>query len=160
MRYLVSVEAGGGGGCGSPVTVECYTEEGVPPVVMGVGAVRLNGTAMNVSWTPLNKAQARGFIQRYIITYRVSTEGRVKRQTDSVEVPADQSSVVVGGLDPALQYGVQVGAQSQRGTSERELVSDRPQYVIITCVYVLLSFQHQLCVTPGRLPSPHQGQTL
>ena len=127
VRYLVSVEAGGGGGCGPPARVECYTEEGTPPMVMGVEVERLNGTAMNVSWTPLNKAQARGFIQRYIITYRVSTEGRVKRQTDSVEVPADQSSVVVGGLDPALEYGVQVGAQSQGGTSERELhvVSNR-----------------------------------
>ena len=98
VRYLVSVEAGGGSGCSPPVTVECYTVEGKPPVVTGVWAERLNGTAMNVSWTPLNKALAGGFIVQYIITYTMSTRGRVPQ---SVSVPAHTMSKVVGGLDPA-----------------------------------------------------------
>ena len=115
VRYLVSVEAGSGSGCGPPVTVECYTVEGQPPVVTGVWAERLNWTAMNVSWTPLNKAQARGFIVQYIITYTISTRGRVPQ---SVSVPADQMSMVVGGLDLGSGYDVTVGAQSRGGTSQ------------------------------------------
>ena len=114
MRYLVSVRGGGGGGCGLAVTLECYTEEGQPPVVMSVEAERLNGTAMNISWTPHNKAQARGFIQGYIITYTVSTGDRAQ----SVNVSVYKSSKVIGGLDPALGYDVTMVAQSGGGTSQ------------------------------------------
>ena len=117
VRYLVSVEAGGGSGCGSPVTVECYTEEGEPPVVTGVEVERLNGTAMNVSWTPLNKAQARGFIS-FTVTYTVSTGRRARRQSSSVRVSGDQSSVVIGGLDPALEYDVTIATESGGGVSQ------------------------------------------
>ena len=117
MRYLVSVEAGGGGGCGSPVTVECYTVEGVPPVVTGVEVERLNGTAMNVSWTPVTIVQARGFIS-FTVTYTPSTGGRARRQSSSVRVPGDQSNVVIGGLDPALEYDVAIATQSGGGVSQ------------------------------------------
>ena len=123
VRYLVSVETGSSSGCGSSTMVVCYTEERQPPVITGVEVERLNGTAMNVSWTALNKANARGFIQHYIITYSVSIGGRAKRQIESLNVDADRSNEVVGGLNPALHYYVTVGAQSGGGTSQRKLVS-------------------------------------
>ena len=117
MRYLVSVEAGGGGGCGSPVTVECYTEEGEPPTVAITDVIRLNLTAMKVSWTPINIVQARGFIS-FNVTYAAFIEHKTKRQTNSVTVAGDQSNVVVGGLDPVLQYNVTIATQSGGGTSQ------------------------------------------
>ena len=117
VRYLVSVKGRSSEQCGPPVSVECYTEEGQPPVVTGVEVERINGTAMNVSWTPLNKAQAGGFIQSYIITYTVSSEGRTRRQGTIVVVSAHKSSEVIGGLDPASQYNVTVAARSGGGTS-------------------------------------------
>ena len=134
VRYLVSVEAGSGSGCDPPVIVECYTVEGQPPVVTGVWAQRLNGTAMNVSWTPLNEAQAGGFIEHYIITYTMSTRGRV---TQSVSVPAHKTSAVVGRLDPASGYDVTVGALSRGGTSQGSGYMSLCGYIIsINCVII------------------------
>ena len=117
VRYLVSVEAGGGSGCGPAMILECYTEEGQPPMVTGVGVDRLSSTTMDVSWIPLNKAQAGGFIQNYVITYTVSTGGTARKQTT---VSADRNSEIISGLDPITQYDITVAAQSRGGTSECE----------------------------------------
>ncbi len=122
-RYLVSVEAVSGLGCSDVSEIDCYTVEKQPPMVTGVTVNRLNGTAMNVSWTPLNKAQSNGFIQSYTVTYSVVTaasnrkrQGNVQRET----VSSDKSDVVVGGLDPASMYNVDVTVSGSGGTSERE----------------------------------------
>ncbi len=123
IRYLVSVEAVSGVGCSNVSEIDCYTVQTQPPVVEGVMVDRLNGTAMNVSWTPLNKAQSNGFLQSYIVTYSVVTaapnrkrQGNVQRET----VSSDKSDVVVGGLDPASMYNVGVTVSGSGGTSERE----------------------------------------
>ena len=82
----------------------------------------MNGTAMNVSWVPLNLVEARGFIQSYTITYMQTSSGsRRKRQMPMVQVNGSASFAVVGGLQPGIAYEVQVsGVTTQTGPSEFE----------------------------------------
>ena len=105
-----------------------------PPLVpsvspSGVRVERLNSTAMNVSWTLLTLEEARGFVTSYTVSYR-KDEGMAKRTTESVVVPGgEQSSVVIGGLDPGSSYQVSVSASTSAGTgdmSEEEVVPTHP----------------------------------
>ena len=84
--------------------------------------IRLNGTAMNVSWVPLNLVEARGFVQSYIIAYQQASSGsRRKRQMQMVQVDGSASYAIVGGLQPGVAYEVQVsGVTTQTGPSEFE----------------------------------------
>ena len=83
-------------------------------------ANRLNGTAMNVSWVPLNLVEARGFVQSYIITYQQASSGsRRKRQMRTETVDGSASSAVVGGLQPGVAYEVTVsGRTTENGPGE------------------------------------------
>ena len=84
----------------------------------GVRVERLNSTAMNVSWTLLTLEEARGFVTSYTVSYR-KDEGMAKRTTESVVVPGgEQSSVVIGGLDPGSSYQVSVSASTSAGTGD------------------------------------------
>ncbi len=109
-------------GCSAVSEIDCYTVQAQPPVVEGVMVDRLNGTAMNVSWTPLNKAQSNGFLQSYIVTYSVVTvtPNRKRQGPQVVTVSSDKSSRIIGGLDPGSEYNVGVTVTGPGGTSERE----------------------------------------
>ena len=89
-----------------------------------VEVIRLNGTAMNVSWTPLNLVEARGFIQSYIITYwQASNVTRRRRQVQNMtqQVDGSASSTIVGGLEPGVAYEVTVsGMTTESGPGELE----------------------------------------
>ncbi len=120
-RYLVSVEAVGGVGCSNVSEIDCYTVQTQPPVVGGVMVDRLNWTAVNVSWTPLNTAQSNGFIDTYIVTYSVTATPNRKRQGPQVvTVSSDKSGRIIGGLDPGSEYNIGVKASGPGGTSECE----------------------------------------
>ena len=82
----------------------------------------MNGTAMNVSWVPLNLVEARGFVQSYIITYQqASTGSRRKRQMRTQTVDGGASSAIVGGLQPGVAYEVTVsGMTTENGPGELE----------------------------------------
>ena len=82
----------------------------------------MNGTAMNVSWDPLNLVEARGFVQSYIITYQqASTGSRRKRQMRMETVHGRASSAIVGGLQPGVPYEVTVsGMTTENGPGELE----------------------------------------
>ncbi len=112
-----------GVGCSAVTEIDCYTEQTQPPVVTGVTVERIDGTAMNVSWTPLNKAQSNGFIQSYIVTYSVATvtPNRKRQGSQQVTVPSDKSGTIIGGLDPGSEYSVGVSASGAGGTSDCEL---------------------------------------
>ena len=122
IRYLVSVEALSGVGCSNVSEIDCYTVQTQPPVVEGVMVDRLNGTAMNVSWTPLNTAQSNGFIDTYIVTYSVvtATPNRKRQGPQVVTVSSDKSGRIIGGLDPGSEYNVGVTVTGPGGTSECE----------------------------------------
>ena len=85
----------------------------VPPTPANISVLRLNGTHMNISWSLIPITKARGFIQSYFILYR-QIDNR-KRQTFSVSVPATDSSVVIGGLDPGKSYSVLISASTNAG---------------------------------------------
>ena len=87
--------------------------------------IRLNGTAMNVSWVPLNLVEARGFVQSYIITYQQTSSGtRPKRQTETqqmVQADGSDSYAIVGGLQSGVTYEVTVsGMTTLTGPGELE----------------------------------------
>ena len=81
--------------------------------------IRLNDSAMNVSWVPLNLVEARGIVQGYIITYQQASSGsRRKRQ---MQVDGSASYAIVGGLQPGVAYEVTVsGMTVQNGPGEFE----------------------------------------
>ena len=68
---------------------------------------------MNISWSLIPITEARGFIQSYLILYQEIANR--KRQISSVSVPATDSSVVIGGLDPDTSYSVSISASTNAG---------------------------------------------
>ena len=73
----------------------------------------MNGTAMNVSWVPLNLVEARGIVRGYIITYQ-PTGSRRKRQMQMVQVDGNSSYAIVGGLQPGVAYEVTASGMTTR----------------------------------------------
>ena len=92
----------------------------IPPG--NVEVIRLNGTAMNVSWVPLNLVEAQGFVQSYIITYtQVNSGSRRRRQAQTQQADGSASFAIVGGLQPGVAYEVTVsGMTVQNGPGELE----------------------------------------
>ena len=92
-----------------------------PSIAPGnVEVIRLNGTAMNVSWVPLNLVEARGIIRDYIIMYQ-PTGSRRKRQMQTVQADGNSSYAIVGGLQPGVAYEVTVsGLTIHNGPGEFE----------------------------------------
>ena len=94
-----------------------------PSIAPGnVEVIRLHGTAMNVSWVPLNLVEARGFVRGYIITYQQSTSGsRHRRQVQTQKTDGSASYAIVGSLEPGVAYEVTVsGMTTQTGPGEHE----------------------------------------
>ena len=96
--------------------------------------------AARVSWTPLTLHQARGF-PVYFVTYQPSSQvGRVTRAVNAVNTT--NSSVLIGGLDPATEYtfSVDVGTAGGRGTL------GPGQCIPIPCIYSSFIQVHNLCM--------------
>lgn len=69
---------------------------------------------MNVSWNSLTLTEARGFVVTYTVLYqRIS--GDRKRQISDIVVPGNESSAIIGGLNPASAYRVFVRASTLAG---------------------------------------------
>ena len=95
-----------------------------PPAPRNVMVAHVSGTIVRVSWQPLSPVEARGHI-----TYRVmvtpTTGSRRRRQATQgervctllspCEVPANESSVIVVGLDRNTSYSVTVMAVNSEG---------------------------------------------
>ena len=71
---------------------------------------------MNISWSLIPITESRGFIRSYFILYQENDNK--KRQISSVFVPATDSSVVIGGLDPDKSYSVSISASTNAGQGE------------------------------------------
>ena len=77
---------------------------------------RVNGTHIRVTWEELSPADARGDVVSYSILYTPVT---VQREDNLVVVPGNQSSVLIGGLDPQQTYRVEVWATTAAGNGMR-----------------------------------------
>ena len=79
--------------------------------------IERSGTSASVSWDPLNLFEARGF-PVYTITLEPSTtDSRVTRQSNDgvIRVTTNETSVVIGGLDPKVIYNVYVAVKTSAG---------------------------------------------
>ena len=72
---------------------------------------RLNGTHISVSWVPLSLVEARGFIINYTVCVEPAGGGVVV----TVQVEGNETSAVIGRLDPRLAYSVKVWASTVAG---------------------------------------------
>ena len=77
---------------------------------------RVNGTHINVTWEELSPADARGDVVSYSILYTPVTR---QGEDNVVVVTGNQSSVLIGGLDPQQTYTVQVWATTAAGDGTR-----------------------------------------
>ena len=134
VRYVVTVMPRNPAGCGVPANLSCYSRElrkypsyplvslvhlpspsAVPIGPVGnVQAVRSSSdtTTITVSWEPLTIVEAHGFIQ-YLVVLTPSASS--KRQTLSMQVAMDRSSVAFTGLDPSQAYEVSVATVTSDG---------------------------------------------
>ena len=99
---------------------------------MDVSPQRLNGTHMNISWSPIPLTQSRGFITNYTCTYQRVRSGI--QETGTVcecTTVSSASSVVIGGLDPASAYTVSVGATTAAGAGVTSPPSVTPGRLIV-----------------------------
>ena len=93
----------------------CLYLHPVPTVApKNVTVVRINSTAISVSWNPLTLQEARGWP-----VYMVFWE-RSSQRTDraALSVNTNDSSVVIGNLDPTSYYSIVVQVSTAAGTSE------------------------------------------
>ena len=108
-----------------------------PPAPSGLSGDRISDT-MSVVWQPLSLVEARGHI-RYRVMVTPTTASKRKRQTtpgvrictlmSPCEVPANESSVLVGGLDPDTSYSVTVDAinsEDESGPTSAPVIAVTP----------------------------------
>ncbi|XP_064396224.1 uncharacterized protein LOC135343165 isoform X3 [Halichondria panicea] len=114
--YVVSVAAINGVGIGEFfASVVQFTAEGIPLFYpRDIGSTRLNGTAVWVSWRPLTRSEARGFITNYTITYWRVGSNAANAGTITVS-GEDASSAIIINLDPNSDYYFTVSAGTVQG---------------------------------------------
>lgn len=102
---------------GLAVSQDFFTKEGVPLVPpRNVTLVRVNSTAVKVSWMPLTLEEARGVIIGYSVMYQTSDSR--SRTVNTISVDFDASSVVISGLREEERYGVSVACRTTNGTGQ------------------------------------------
>ena len=101
------------GDCDSLLSHALCTEPQMPP--HDVKVERLNGTAMNVSWTRLSVIEAQSVAISYVVSYFPLNVR--ERQIREVVVSVNQSYVVISGLDPVIIYQVEVFASNDHNQS-------------------------------------------
>ncbi len=129
--YIVSVAAINGAGIGNFVSIVEFTAEGgkifpqqfksynfVHTVPIShprdIGSTRLNGTGVRVSWRPLTRSEARGFITNYTITYWRVGSNAANASTITVS-GEDASSATIVDLNPNSDYYFTVSAGTVQG---------------------------------------------
>ena len=92
-----------------------YCIHTVPPFhPRDIGSTRLNGTAVRVSWRPLSRSEARGFITNYIITYWRVGSNAANASTITVS-GEDASSAIIINLNSNSDYYFTVSAGTVQG---------------------------------------------
>ena len=108
-----------------------------PPAPSGVTVTHISDTVIRVMWQPLSLVEAQGHI-RYHVMVTSTTANKRKRQSTQgermctlmspCEVPANESSVLVGGLDRDTSYSVTVMAVNSKnevGSTSAPVIATR-----------------------------------
>ena len=122
-----------------------------PPAPTNVNVTRINDTTIRVTWQTLSLVEARGHIM-YHVMVTPTTGSRRKRQTTQeermctlsspCEVPANESSVIVGGLDRDTTYSVTVMAvnsEDEAGPTSIPItatIPSRVKHCLVVDVYI------------------------
>ena len=85
-----------------------------PNAVPDVTGSRLNITHMNITWTKLSFAEAKGFLTRYTVSYD-TVESRRRKEALVEFVHSESSYKVIGGLGITTSYLVTVSASTAAG---------------------------------------------
>ena len=99
-----------------------FTEEETPVQIPENIKIKRSGASVSVSWEPLTLFEARGF-PTYTVTLVPSTsDDRVARQSSDgvIRVTTNESNIVVGGLDPKMEYDVTVAVETGAGEMTSE----------------------------------------
>jgi hypothetical protein len=96
-------------------TAIVFTKGEMPSIaVSGVTANRsADGQSMLISWNPISLIEAKGFFQYQIIVSQVVEDRRRQTSDMIINVPFNESSYNVTGLDPQVVYTVAVRAAVQ-----------------------------------------------
>ena len=99
-----------------------FTEQQAPVRSPENVKIERSGTSVSVSWEPLSLFEARGFPVYTVTLVPSSSDNRVTRQSNDgvIRVTTNESNIVVGGLDPKVEYGVTVAV----GTGAGEMVTE------------------------------------
>ena len=94
-----------------------FSEELIPLKAPENVKLERSGTSVSVSWEPLNLFEARGFPTYTVTLEPSSSDDRVTRQSNNgvIRVTTNESNIVVGGLDPKVEYDVTVSVQTAAG---------------------------------------------
>ena len=94
-----------------------FSEELTPLKLLENIKFERSGTSVNISWDPLSLFEARGFPVYKITLLPSSSDNRVTRQSNDgvIRVTTNESNVIVGGLDPKVEYDVTVAAGTGAG---------------------------------------------
>ena len=108
-----------------------------PPAPSGVTVTHISNTVIRVMWQRLSLVEARGHI-RYRVMVTSTTASKRKRQATQgermctlmspCEVPANESSVLVGGLDRDTSYSVivvAVNGENEVGSTSAPVIATR-----------------------------------
>jgi len=99
-----------------------FTEEKVPVRSPNNVEFERSGTSVSVSWEPLSLFEVRGFPIYTVTLVPSSGNGRVTRKSNDgvIRKTTNESHIVVGGLDPKLEYDVTVAV----GTGAGEITTE------------------------------------
>ena len=99
-----------------------FSEELTPLKLLENVKLERSGTSLNISWNPLSLFEARGFPVYTVTLETSSSDNRVTRQSNDgvIRVTTNESNIIVGGLDPKVEYGVTVAV----GTGAGEMTTE------------------------------------
>ena len=91
-----------------------YSQEDIPLHPLGNVEVERSGTSVRVAWESVSLFDARGFPVYIVTLIPSSSNGRVTRQSNDgvIRVTTNETSVVIGGLNPAVEYDVTVAVRT------------------------------------------------
>ena len=97
--------------------IRCYHHLTVPPPPKNVLVLKINITAINVSWDKQTLVELKG-IADYIVEYSPAAVLKSKRQiSNTVTVPWTENHVTIPNLTPGAKYDVSVSVSTSVGMS-------------------------------------------